>query len=203
MKKSVSVFLCIVVFCGCTKYIKVAEKPAENMGYVYGKFHVDKKSHATFGIAGKIGLELVNLETSEVNNIMLKKQGEDVYAIAVLPGKYKIENILFSVDWGGETHKKVPFEPVDPLQGMGNPFEVKQGKLYYIGDYYGRTYAVGHDSVLYEWEFQQYGYHYEETTKAFHDRFPAFQNYECIPAFQLGKDGMSVEPNLQMNNRGK
>lgn len=127
---NIIILLGVALLSGCatfTRPISVQDQPDPKLGYIFGKFTL---SESVYGMAG--GLVIENQAVKKSYKLEMVNGDNDLYAIAVIPGKYKITRYLF-VSSGPTIEGSLPSN--DPR--LTSEFEVKPNGLLYLGDYLG------------------------------------------------------------------
>lgn len=149
--------------------------------YVYGKFALDKNQQVDDkGYYVALQLAYVMESNFEILKYVEFKNKNNIYAVELPPGIYKIKQVTFFKRGMPHKHKELRhiFSNVT--------LTLEAGKAYYIGDYSGWAQKEPPQdwSIVYSWRFDTLQHQFSDTTEALTTRYPNFSSIEKIDLYK-------------------
>lgn len=189
--RTLGLITCIMLLFGCvhvTKPISVDASPAEGKAYLYGKFNLSESSSATDIVLIVVDANAEKMKKKNAR-VLVKKYGlkfnkqQDVYAVAVKPGVYRIRGF----EYGTGKSLRGKENASEEAEGLiGQEIRVEENNAYYLGDWYGsgfvlRSYPITH----YSWKLDKAEFNYEDTTEKYLALYKNFSTLKFNLAFNL------------------
>jgi hypothetical protein len=131
----VSVFVTACV--SFTPEVPTGQAVNPEKGYVFGRFNLR--------IEKGVSHIALNLESGDGKNYALPlKAGDDVYAVCLAPGTYRVASVHFL----NESRNKIATRAFETSRKLMTSFELQTGDLFYIGDYQGMIRINGGESTF-------------------------------------------------------
>ena len=168
-----------VIFIGCAtvsyvKPIKPSKTPSPDQAYLYGRFKFTKKYSSL-----RLAIGLTNLSSKEELNIRFS-EGSGIAVIGVSPGKYQVTHKIVAVLGASEKQESSNTPFLSPV--LSEPFNVKPGNAYYIGDYFGWTKfgKLGIFRTTFKGDIERSENNFEQTTREFKSEYPNFSKMASV-----------------------
>lgn len=136
--KSVFGVIALVAFCsGCVSYtprVHSGHNFDQSKSYIYGRFNLAPRANVL-----QMGLVVTSSDKKQTVTFKFEKEA-DPYVIAVNPGDYLINSLIFATGEGNKEGERPLYTAFS-----NRVFSVEAGKAYYIGDYEGgitRTFGI-------------------------------------------------------------
>ena len=164
-------------------------------GYVYGRFQLEPGSKTN----PRLALDLTNLDSGAILSFALGTDAGQPYLVAVAPGRYQLTHMHHApgIGAGLATTADVRRVPLRIPPGVGPqslPFQVQEGRAYYIGDYVGSLSQSTNHYVVFArvkttWGLSRVSFDYEGATAELKQRYPAAASVDTFPAWNARPGG--------------
>lgn len=181
-----SVFL--LLLSGCGVFIKesldTSSKPQHKLAYVFGRFSLEGNGPNSMAL---------KLQKPIRPNVTLKyylkfKPRDDIYAVELDPGVYKLGHIVFLSDLNIVRKDKLMLKDKKNLS-----IRLEPGKVYYLGDYsgYASDTSIG-TYVMRKWNMRGIHDEFQTTLDAFKNAYPNFSgDVEFINLMDVIQDALA------------
>jgi hypothetical protein len=178
-----------VVGCASTDYGRPLDAQTaldSTRAYIYGRFRLIGDS-SPLGSDPLFLLELTEVAIGSQVNLRFTRGDNDVYAVAVAPGDYRVTGTVIgrrAVELGIKEQRRA----ITLRRPLNTSFSVERGKAYYVGDYVAfltidRDFYVVATRTRWRWELREASLKFAETTIDLKEKFPAFRSVELLAAW--------------------
>jgi hypothetical protein len=164
-------------------------------GYVYGRFQLEPGSKTN----PRLALDLTNLDSGAILSFTLGAGAGQPYLVAVAPGRYQFTRMHHAPAIGAALVttadvRRVSLRIPRRVGPHSLPFQVEEGRAYYVGDYVGSLSQATDNYVVYAkvkttWGLSRVAFDYEGATAELRRRYPAAASVETFPAWSARPEG--------------
>jgi len=198
--RAIALVLAAMSAAGCAnlEYARPSEPSAAlvlGKGYVYGRFQLEPGSKTN----PRLALDLTNLDTGAILSFALGTDAGQPYLVALAPGRYQFTHMHHAPGIGAALAttadvRRVPLRIPRAVGPQSLPFQVEEGRAYYVGDYVGSLSQSTNHYVVYAtvkttWGLSRVSFDYEGATAELKQRYPAAASLDTFPAWNARPGG--------------
>ena len=190
--RAIAALVAVMSAVGCANldYARPSTALARGKGYVYGRFQLEPGSTAN----RRLALDLTNLDSGAILSFAFEiDAGRPSYLVAVAPGRYQFTHMHLAPGiWAGlattRDVQRIPLRIPPSVGPQSLPFQVEEGKAYYVGDYVGSLSQHMDNYVVFfrwktTWGLSRVSIDYDGATAELKRRYPDTASIETLPAW--------------------